>query len=396
MMQRIIFWQNMPSIHQAPLLREVARQWPGQVIVVAEHGVRRERLALGWQCPDFSPARLIIKPTAVERAELIRGGSAADVHVFSGFHAYPAAYRSLKKVSRGPCLVGVYVEPGWDNGTIKAALRRMRYALHAHNWAGRLDFLLTTGQTGIDWFNARGFPRERIARFGYFVEPTVTEPADQVMCLRARGPEDPSHLIFVGQLAPWKGLDILLRALSVMVDMSWWLDVIGTGAEGESYRILAEQLGIADRVHWLGSQPNAEVRAKMAAADALILPSRYDGWGAVVNEALMAGTRVIVSDACGSSDLVRTPEIGAVCKAASVESLTKELRDVVGKGGVVELERARIREWAGESISPVVAAQYLIEIIEHARGRCLKPAAPWRVVQPHVHAPRQTSCPMEH
>ena len=50
----------------------------------------------------------------------------------------------------------------------------------------------------------------------------------------------------------------------------------------------------------------------MAAADVLVLPSRFDGWGAVVNEALMVGTPVICSDRCGASDVIENGRNGYV------------------------------------------------------------------------------------
>lgn len=51
-------------------------------------------------------------------------------------------------------------------------------------------------------------------------------------------------------------------------------------------------------------------RACMARADVLVLPSWHDGWGAVVSEALMAGTPAIASDACGSAGVVRASGVG--------------------------------------------------------------------------------------
>ena len=61
---------------------------------------------------------------------------------------------------------------------------------------------------------------------------------------------------------------------------------------------------LPNRVQWFGKFPMSEVAKKMADADCLVLPSLHDGWGAVVSEALIAGTPVICSDACGSAGVV--------------------------------------------------------------------------------------------
>ena len=115
----------------------------------------------------------------------------------------------------------------------------------------------------------------------------------------------------------------------------------------------------------------------MAGADMLVLPSRFDGWGAVTNEALMAGTPVVVSDACGASDLVRRDDAGRVVAAGSVESLSAGLAGMLGKGRVDAGRRREVREWARGAISPEAAAEYLAEILSGGEGRGARPRPPW-------------------
>jgi glycosyltransferase involved in cell wall biosynthesis len=104
--------------------------------------------------------------------------------------------------------------------------------------------------------------------------------------------------------------------------------------------------GIANRVFWLGKMNAAQVQARIHDADALILPSREDGWGAVVNEALMAGTPVICSTACGAADLIKDPWLGTVFQSGQVMDLAAALRDWARKGKASDVERERIRSWA--------------------------------------------------
>lgn len=96
----IVFWQNVPSIHQAPLLREVALQFPGEVLVVTERDVSTERLALGWKPPKFWPANLIVEPNESLRGEIINYEPESTIHIFSGFHAYPKTYQSMKQIAK--------------------------------------------------------------------------------------------------------------------------------------------------------------------------------------------------------------------------------------------------------------------------------------------------------
>ena len=74
----------------------------------------------------------------------------------------------------------------------------------------------------------------------------------------------------------------------------------------------------------------------MSSADCLILPSRHDGWGAVVSEALMVGTPVICSDACGSAGVVHASGVGGVFRSGDHCALTAEL--AVASAGYLQPE----------------------------------------------------------
>ena len=111
-------------------------------------------------------------------------------------------------------------------------------------------------------------------------------------------------LIFVGQLIPRKRLDRLLRALAAVRSTDWVFRIIGDGSERRSLEKLALELNLLRRITFTGALDNGAVRNELANADLFVLPSRWDGWGAVVNEALMSGTPVICSSYCGAADLI--------------------------------------------------------------------------------------------
>ena len=79
-----------------------------------------------------------------------------------------------------------------------------------------------------------------------------------------------------------------------------------------------------------GFLPLDELPAEFAAADAFVLPSRHDGWGVVVNQALAAGLPVIATEAVGAAELLSAPGTGAVIPAGSADALTAALRRYAG------------------------------------------------------------------
>jgi glycosyltransferase involved in cell wall biosynthesis len=99
------------------------------------------------------------------------------------------------------------------------------------------------------------------------------------------------RFVFVGRLVDWKRLDLALRAIAQVPDAE--LEVIGDGVMRAKWTALTEELGIADRVTWVGWLPQIECAHRLSGATALLLPSIYECGGAVVLEAMACEVPVI-------------------------------------------------------------------------------------------------------
>jgi glycosyltransferase involved in cell wall biosynthesis len=269
-------------------------------------------------------------------------------------------------------------------GSWRAPLRSVKHWLDAVRWSARIDFFIAVGSTGRDYYAKHGYRPDRLYPFGYAVAPRESRPASSIVNRR---------VLFVGQLIHRKGIDLLLRAFAAAMGASetWYLDIVGDGPLRTPLATLAERLGLEGRVTWHGNQNNERVRELMASAPMLVLPSRYDGWGAVVNEALMAGTPVVVSDACGAADLVADSDRGVLFRAGSTSALAEALsvlRERIERDGV---SREDISAWAQETISPEAFASYFVAIIAHTRGEGERPDAPWLATNKAAPAATQPS-----
>jgi glycosyltransferase involved in cell wall biosynthesis len=133
-------------------------------------------------------------------------------------------------------------------------------------------------------------------------------------------------ILFSGQFIERKGVDVLIRAFAQIARQAAALELhlLGTGPGLESLR-QSIPTDLANRIHFLGFKQVSEIPAIFATADIFVLPSRHDGWGVVVNEALGSGLPIIVSDRVGARDLVENGRNGLITRAGNVEELADAL-----------------------------------------------------------------------
>jgi glycosyltransferase involved in cell wall biosynthesis len=105
-----------------------------------------------------------------------------------------------------------------------------------------------------------------------------------------------------------------------------------------------------------GVVSNDDVRAALTRADCAVLPSRFDGWGTLVNESLAAGTPVICTASCGAAVLVSSARLGSVVQANSAAALSAALSHAIARGSVQPQGRAAIHAEASAHMSATWAA----------------------------------------
>jgi glycosyltransferase involved in cell wall biosynthesis len=382
---RIVFWLASPSSDLAPMCRAVADILPaGQTVCVFQEGEQTRRRALGCSSPNLSNLQTHFCPDAARIEALLGQDPRRSVHIFAGMIAHAPIRGIFHRAAAVPGPMVAVLSEARDGRGWRGALRRCHAVLHERRARDRLAFVLTMGSLGVNWFRACGYPEARLHSFGYVVEPP---PA---AALRRQGPAAdeagrsgrPVELVFVGQIIPRKGLDLLLHALAACRDRRWRLSLFGDGEARGALARLGHALGLHDRVLFQGATPNPEVRAALAAADLLVLPSRWDGWGAVVNEALMSGVPVVCSDACGARDLIRAGWNGDVFPCGSAAELGPTLARWIDRGPLVEARRAEIRQWSRCIAGPSMA-RYLLDVVAFAAGEAVaRPAPPWTAGAP--------------
>jgi glycosyltransferase involved in cell wall biosynthesis len=137
-------------------------------------------------------------------------------------------------------------------------------------------------------------------------------------------------LAAVGGLEPRKGFDLLIRALASSGVDGVRLVIVGEGAEGDALRALAESLGVADRIAWLGQRD--DVPAVLAACDAFVLSSRSEGMAVAMLEAMALEVPVLAADAGGVQEVLAARDdrgpAGWIVRSRDADALAGGLRDL--------------------------------------------------------------------
>ncbi|SDQ24852.1 glycosyltransferase [Leucobacter chromiiresistens] len=176
----------------------------------------------------------------------------------------------------------------------------------------RVDTVIATCPDEVEELHALGIPAERIDIAPCGVDLEMFEHADRPP--RRAGA---FRVLSLGRLVPRKGVDIAIRALGVLREQGIAdveLHIVGTGdaptgavgPDAETRRLadLAESLGVADQVRFLGRVPRDDVPALIRAADAVVCTPWYEPFGIVPLESMACGTPVVAANVGGLGDTV--------------------------------------------------------------------------------------------
>jgi glycosyltransferase involved in cell wall biosynthesis len=162
---------------------------------------------------------------------------------------------------------------------------------------------------------------------------------------QAHPEQSPPRMVMIGRFAEQKDHETLFRALVRLRDSDWSLDLVGDGPRRQAACELVAELGLEDRVSFLGLR--TDVSRILATAQVYVLSSRWEGLPRSIIEAMRAGLPVVASDVGGVAELVEDGSTGSLVPRGDVEALagrlgelldSAELRLLLGKQGRIRYE----------------------------------------------------------
>jgi glycosyltransferase involved in cell wall biosynthesis len=365
---------NMPSFHQDDVFTALAQSGEIDLEVIFAEKLTSDRVRLGWKASlDGYRYRILNGKFSLLQAMRMAWSERDRLHVVNGIWAEPAFAAALCVLCMSGSAFAIHSEAPDPSQPLSWPKRMLRQTFG--KWiARRAAGILAVSHFATDFYAQLSARHERIYPFGYFRASADSPHASEISTSQER-----TEVIFVGQLIRRKGLDILLEAMQPLFaeypDLH--LTVVGAGEDRLALQALIGEAGIEERITFAGVLPAEQIPARVSAAQVLVLPSRWDGWGMVVNEAISVGVPVIVSDQCGASDLIRHGVNGHIFRSEDVEDLRRCICEFLGRAN----ERASVRSAVAitaQTISAEVAARYMIECMNHMIGaRGERPIPPW-------------------
>ena len=168
----------------------------------------------------------------------------------------------------------------------------------------------------------------------------------------------------VGRIEPFKGTDVLVRAVALLRERARVLIVGGREDEpGVAWlRNEARMNGVSNLFDWRAAVPQSDLPAYYAAADVCVVPSLHELFGLVALEAMACGIPVVASDAGGLRELVRHGETGLLCKPGDAAALAEALDALLSNASLAQRMGAagavRAQHFAWDASAVRLAAVY--------------------------------------
>lgn len=141
-----------------------------------------------------------------------------------------------------------------------------------------------------------------------------------------------NKLLSVGNIEPRKGIDIVIKSLSYIKDFGFSYDIIGDYEKDRDYYNYVRQMvvgfGLSDKVIFHGRIDHLRLFDLYRAADILMFPSRHEGYGMVLLEAMSFGLPIIATDIPTTREIIKDDENGFLCPVDDARCISERIRAI--------------------------------------------------------------------
>lgn len=375
-MLKIAFWWGIPCKSMIPVCRELAEIPDVEISFFCENDLPDHRRKLGWVVPSLGKLKFeIIEEKYWKRKVNEKLKQNYDIHIFNGVYLYKKLRYALDKAIELNIKVGVISEAPHNpyfgvRRILKSLFTKFITPFRVKRRAKHIEFLLSASGNEIIKFTKLGWDKNKIYSFGYFPESTLSTGYRKF--------DDISILLCTGYLTKNKGQALLIQALSLVKKSGIHFNCFITGYGLEQKRLieLIKKLHLENEVHILGVVSDIKLNELKQSTNLFIAPGYEEPWAIRVNEALLSGIPVILSDKIGAAELILASYAGKVFESGNYSSLAENIIYFLSDLDRIEQAHKNAIKYR-EKILPKTAAIYLLNVVNFSLGRSsFKPSLP--------------------
>ena len=353
--KRVLYLTNIPSPYRVEFFNELTKYMDVTVAFELRNAKNRDE---GWQSEENYKFKAVFMKSLITRTE----------------SAYcPKVFKLLKEFKNDIIVVGGYATPTGMAAILYLKAKKIPFYLNCDGgfinndslfkkkvktfFIGSANYYLSTGVGADKYLVYYGAKKERIYHYSFSslreedVEAKVKNGDEKVRLRNELGITEKNMIVFVGSFIHRKGIDILLKVCKDMEDTA--IVLVG-GSDISAYKDMVSEK-LKEHIYPVGFKNKEEIKRYYQAADLMVLPTREDIWGLVINEAMAKGLPVVTTNRClAGLTLIENGENGYIVPVEDVSATKDAIEKVFEGDNAVELGKKsleKIRDYTIEKMA---------------------------------------------
>lgn len=363
MKKKIIWWECHLTDHQFYTIKELAEKF--EITLISEKTNNKDRIIQGWKNSNYNFDSIVYFDKYLNGLLTILRNKNCPI-IFAGpFESWKSILVLMISIFKKNEIY-ILSEPFSDTNEgmfndninfktiLKNKFRFYIYKLYALFLFSRIKAFFVISKKAYHQYLSLNVPEFKLFPYCYFIPNNYIPIANDIQVNKEN-----LRLLFLGTLSYRKGIDLLIEAVCELNASNYQLtlDIYGSGDFSKFDKN-------NDKIKYKGIVPFGEAPKYMSNYDILVLPSRFDGWGVVVNEAIIARIPVLCSSNVGASDMIKLYECGLIFEKLTVNGIKSSLIKIIENKDLFSIWRNNLKI-LNKNITTKEGADFIFNVINN-------------------------------
>ena len=375
MRDALVYWREVPIDVENGVFKYIDENWDGEVMVVSFSQMDESRKHIGWETSYKRIKQLYINKNDNIRQSIINiiKNSVGAIHLLCGTRGYMRIIlEELKKWENSPKVAVIAERPTkYINANplerFKGCIRTLYYKHDYSQFNQFVSAYFAMGLSGVAAYDSVGWSKDIL--FNYMYCPLLYSS-------ESKETNSTPKILYLGRFEKKnKGLDLLMDVFDDIDDnFNYQLDLVG--GYGKDSECVINWVSKKKNVKFIGKWDPKNICDNISKYDVCIVPSHYDGWNLMPNQAICSSIGTIITNNCGSDELIRFSGAGMVVEDKK-DSLCNAVKYVLEHKEVLDEWKSKAKEYR-DKISWTTVGKYFMDVLDYVFYESKrKPVCPW-------------------